>query len=326
MEAFQKIIGHEDIKRYFKTAIASGQLAHSYIFEGIEGVGKKTLAYELCKVLLCESEHRPCGNCKACKLIEADNHPDIIKIEKDTKVTKIDTIREHVIKEMDIKPFGKYKIMLITEADTLTIEGQNAMLKTIEEPPAYGIIILMTQNIDHLLQTIRSRCIHLRFNPLTQEAMGQYLQKYALNEQEKTIYTLFSEGSIGIAKKLVEDEDFSALRKKSIDYLQRLQEGNLIQVYDLVKEICDEKEIIPEILKFWSYWYRDLALIKATQTDQLYFKDYETALIDMTSHLTYNRIDRHIQLIQEAIKQINQNIYPTFVIENLLLKLKEKKR
>ncbi|MGL4799375.1 MAG: ATP-binding protein [Cellulosilyticaceae bacterium] len=330
MEAFQNIIGHEDIKRYFRKAVASGHVAHSYIFEGIEGVGKKTMAKEVAQMLMCENEDadgdKSCGKCKACQLIESGNHPDINYIDKDTKVTKIDTIRERVVQDMEIKPFGKYKIIIINEADTVTVEGQNAMLKTIEEPPSYGIVILITKNLSKLLPTIESRCIHIRFNPLGNAQMIQYLERKGLPLEKQVVYAQFSEGSIGIANKLLEDEVFLEKRRESIEYLQNLEKADLMKVYDYVKTICEEKEQIDDILTFWELWYRDLALLKSTDTDKLYYLDYKYGLLDMASKLTYNKIGTHIDLIRQAKIQINQNIYPTFVIENLLLKLKERKR
>lgn len=327
METFDKIIGHEDIKRYFNKAINSDKLSHSYIFEGPVGVGKKTMAKALAKTLLCQSEVKPCGHCKACTLIEAGNHPDLIYVEKDTKTTKIDTVREKLVQNMDIKPYqGPYKIIILTEADSLTIEGQNAMLKTIEEPPSYGIVILITENLTKLLPTIRSRCIHLRFNALSYDALVEYLAPYNLSERQAEIFAQFAEGSIGTAKKLIEDEHFLEERKKSIDYLLKLQKVDLIEMYDLVKSICEEKEFIGDMLGFWLLWYRDLAILKATGTGNLYYLDYKSHLLDMTSKLTYNTINKHIELINNAQRQVDQNIYTTFLIENLLLKLKEKKK
>ena len=326
MEIFQNIIGHEDIKRYFRKAIESGQIAHSYIFEGIEGVGKKTMAQEVAKILLCEDENKPCGKCRACKLVESGNNPDINFVDKDTKVTKIDTIREKVVKDMEIKPFGNYKVIIINEADTVTVEGQNAMLKTIEEPPSYGIIILMTQNLSKLLPTIISRCIHVKFNPLNRGQMLEYLKHKSLSEQKKMVYAQFSEGSIGIVNKLIEDEAFLEQRTKAVDYLLALDKLDLMQMYNMVKELCEDKLAIGQILNFWELWYRDVAILKATDTTQLYYLDYHTSLLDMCSKLTYNKISTHINLIRQAKIQIDQNIYPMFVVENLLLKLKERKK
>ncbi|MDA3732794.1 DNA polymerase III subunit delta' [Niameybacter massiliensis] len=327
MDTFNKIIGHEDIKRYFNKAIKSEKVSHSYIFEGPEGVGKKSIAQAVAKSLLCQGEDKPCGKCRACLLLEAGNHPDLIYVEKDNKTTKIDTVREKLVKNMDVKPYqGPYKIIVVTEADTLTIEGQNAMLKTIEEPPSYGIVILITQNLAKLLPTIKSRCIHLRFSPLPYQDILEYLAPYQLSERQTEIYAQFAEGSIGIAKKLIEDERFLEDRKKGVDLLLKLQKADLMNMYDLVKVICDEKEFISSMLHFWLLWYRDLAVLKATGNENLYYLDYQFHLLDMSSKLTYNTIDKHIKLIKNAQTQINQNIYATFVIENLLLKLKEKKK
>lgn len=327
MDTFNKIIGHEDIKRYFNKAIKSEKVSHSYIFEGPEGVGKKSIAQAVAKSLLCQGEDKPCGKCKACLLLEAGNHPDLIYVEKDNKTTKIDTVREKLVKNMDVKPYqGPYKIIVVTEADTLTIEGQNAMLKTIEEPPSYGIVILITQNLAKLLPTIKSRCIHLRFSPLPYQDILEYLTPYQLSERQTEIYAQFAEGSIGIAKNLIEDESFLEDRKRGVDLLLKLQKADLMNMYDLVKVICDEKEFISSMLHFWLLWYRDLAVLKATGNENLYYLDYQSHLLDMSSKLTYNTIDKYIKLIKNAQTQINQNIYATFVIENLLLKLKEKKK
>lgn len=328
MKAFEKVIGHETIKEYFNRAILSDKVSHSYIFEGPEGIGKKIVATELAKVLLCEAKenNKPCNQCKSCHMIESHTHPDIIFVNKDTKVTKIDTIREKVVKEMGIKPYqGNYKIIIITEADTLNVEGQNAMLKTIEEPPSYGIVILAVKNIAKLLPTIKSRCIHIRFNALTEKQIEAYLLQKGIDGLEKEIYSKFGEGSIGMVNKLLEDKHFIEQRKQSIEYLRKLQSANMMGLYEIVKEICDQKELISQILEFWLLWYRDVAIIKSTRSNNLYYLDYKAELLDTVSKLTYNKINSNIVAIKGAKREIEQNIYATFVIENLLLKLKERK-
>ena len=140
------------------------------------------------------------------------------------------------------------------------------------------------------------------------------------------MYTQFSEGSIGIVNKLLEDEVFLEERRKSIDYLVQLDKANLMEVYDLVKVICEDKGVIGSILNFWELWYRDLAVLKSTGSEALYYLDYHSSLLDMSRKLTYNKISTNMDLIKGAKVQIEQNIYPTFVIENLLLKLKERKK
>lgn len=329
MGAFEKIIGNEDAKSYFKKAVEEKQLSHSYIFEGSYGVGKNTFAVELAKYILCEQKEgdKPCNACKSCSMVDAGTHPDIIFIEKDTKVTKVENIRENIVREMEIKPYqSDHKIIIVKSADSINIQGQNAMLKTIEEPPAYGIIILVCENIASLLPTIKSRCIVVRFNPINKQQMAQYLQIRGITGIKQEVYEKLSNGSIGVMNDILEDETYLEIRKQSIEYLERLSRAQVMEIYDLVKEITDQKEEIERILEFWLLWYRDIAVVKAANSDNLYYKDYQIQLLDMASKLTYNKVSQNIEFIKQAILDIKQNIYSTFVIENLLLKLKERKK
>ena len=329
MREFQDIIGNEDAKDYFIKALTKDHLSHSYIFEGPYGVGKKTFARKLAKAILCENRDgdKACDRCQSCHMVEAGTHPDIITIEKDTKVTKVDNIRENIVREMEIKPYqSNHKIIIVNAADTINIQGQNAMLKTIEEPPKYGIVILVCENLASMLPTIKSRCITVRFNPLSKEKMNAYLQDKGIGEGERQVYAKLSEGSIGVINDILQDENYIELRKQSISYLERLGKANLLQLYDLVKEITDQKENIEQILEFWLYWYRDVAVIKASGSEDLYYLDYQKQLLDMSQNITYNKVSQNIESIKYAILDIKQNIYCTFVIENLLLKLKERKK
>lgn len=329
MKAFEKIIGNEDAKNYFKKAVEEKQLSHSYIFEGAYGVGKNTFALELAKFILCEEKEgdKPCNECKSCSMINASTHPDVIHIEKDTKITKVETIRENIVREMDIKPYqSDYKIIIVKAADSMSIQGQNAMLKTIEEPPSYGIIILVCENLASLLPTIKSRCIVVRFNPIDKEQMRRYLQSKGINGIQQEVFEQISNGSIGVINDILQDETYLEIRKQSINYLSRLEKAQIMEIYEIVKEITDDKENIERLLEFWLLWYRDIAVVKATNSSNLYYKDYQQQLLDMSSKLTYNKVSQNIEFIKKAILDIRQNIYSTFVIENLLLKLKERKK
>ncbi|MBE6024158.1 MAG: DNA polymerase III subunit delta' [Cellulosilyticum sp.] len=329
MEVFEDIIGNQDAKTYFKKAVLDNQLSHSYIFEGPYGVGKNTFALELAKFILCENKEgiKPCNECRSCHMINAGTHPDVIQVEKDNKVTKVETIRENIVREMDIKPYqSDYKIIIVKAADSMSIQGQNAMLKTIEEPPAYGIIILVCENLTSLLPTIKSRCIVVRFNPINKEQMRSYLTQKGINGIQREVYEKLSDGSIGVINDIMHDETYMEVRKQSIKYLERLDKAQIMEIYDIVKEITDQKEEIERILQFWLYWYRDIAIVKATNNRDLYYKDCQQQLLDMSYKLTYNKVSQNIESIKLAILDIKQNIYSTFVIENLLLQLKERKK
>lgn len=329
MRAFDNIIGHGDVKSYFLKTLQKNKLSHSYLFEGLAGVGKNTFALELAQLILCEAsqEDKPCQSCKACHMIHAKTHPDVIVINKDTQVTKIETIRTQMVKEMGIKPYqSEHKIIIVKAADSITVEGQNAMLKTIEDPPQYGLIILVCENASKLLPTIKSRCINIRFNALNQQELSYYLDKQPIEGIQKQVVAKLADGSIGVIQDILKDSSYWELRAQSIEYLSRLQKADLISLYDIVKEIADQKEGIGHILNFWLLWYRDIAVLKKTQSIDLYYIDHQKLLLDMASKLTYNKISDNIDHIKTALLDFKQNIYPTFIIENLLLQLKERKK
>ena len=164
MLGFNDIIGHEEIIRHLKNAIQTEKVSHSYIFTGDPGSGKKLLAGTYAMTLQCEEGGtEPCGHCDSCKKAIGKNHPDIIMVthEKPNVIT-IDEIREQIINDVDIKPYcSPYKIYIVANAELMNPQAQNALLKTIEEPPEYAVIMLLTSNIDALLPTIRSRCVRL---------------------------------------------------------------------------------------------------------------------------------------------------------------------
>ncbi len=327
MNTFNEIIGHDVIKSYFKKVLEKKNISHSYIFEGQVGVGRKLMANALAKNLLCNTpiDNQSCNKCELCHQFDIGNHPDIIRVEKDTQITKIDTIRTKIIQELNIKPYqSNYKIVIINEAETLAVDSQNALLKSIEEPPAYAIIILVTNNMDKLLPTIKSRCIHIRFNDLLDTEMVSYLNKQVYDQSRAKIYLKFANGSIGTMQKLMLDEEFLELRNKSINYLIQLQTADMIKLYDIVNTLIEDKEKLINILDFWILWYRDIMLCKRIVTTNLYYYDYQSTLLDIASKLTYNKISIDMKNIQKSRMDITKNIYPLFVIENLLMKLKEK--
>ena len=164
MVSFNNIIGHEEIIRHLQNAMKTGKVSHSYIFTGRPGSGKKLLATTYAMTLQCEAGGtEPCQKCDSCKKALGKNHPDIIMVNHEKPGTiSIDEIREQVIHDVAIKPYSSpHKIYIIPDAEMMTVQAQNALLKTIEEPPEYAVIMLLTSNVDALLPTIQSRCVRL---------------------------------------------------------------------------------------------------------------------------------------------------------------------
>ena len=169
--SFENIIGNEKVKELLNKTISSNNILHSYLFLGIEGIGKSLFAKEFAKMILCQEEKRACNKCKSCIEFENGNNPDFAIIEAEEKNIKIEQIR-YIEQKISEKPItSNRKVYIINNSDTMTKEAQNCLLKTLEEPPEYATIILISSNENKLLNTIRSRCIKINFNKLNEEAI-----------------------------------------------------------------------------------------------------------------------------------------------------------
>lgn len=321
---FELILETEDAKQYFLKVLPTRQLSHSYIFEGPYGIGKKTFAMELVKTLLCSTEGtEPCNACNSCHMLKHESHPDLITIKKDKKTTKIDDVRA-AINELNTKPYqSSYKILIVQEAHTLTQEAQNALLKTIEEPPSYAIIILVCENIEKLLPTIKSRCINIRFHPLSAQVISNFLSYKDVSLLEQQIIGKLCEGSMGLANDLLDNEDLLDIRKMSIDNILTLQSTeDIMTVYNMVTQITELKEDITSYLNFWLFWYRDIICIKGNEVNDLYFADYLNELKEMAEKLSFRQIGNHLDYLKQAIPDVLSNVNNTFIIEQLLLNIR----
>ena len=180
MGSFKDVVGHKDIINYIRNAVTENKVSHAYILNGERGSGKKMLANLFATTLLCEKQGPdPCNACHSCHQAESGNHPDIIRVthEKPGSIA-VDDIREQVNQTVAVKPYqGAYKVYIIPEADLMTVQAQNALLKTIEEPPEYVVILLLTENADQLLPTINSRCVMLKLRNIKDKLIKRYLME-----------------------------------------------------------------------------------------------------------------------------------------------------
>ena len=200
MLGFNDILGHEQIKEHFRNAAQTGKVSHAYILSGEAGMGRKSLANAFALSLLCEKGmEEPCMQCHACKQVLSGNHPDLIYVthEKPASIG-VDDIREQINDTIQVRPYSSYyKIYIMDEAEKMTVQAQNALLKTIEEPPAYAVILLLTTNQDAFLPTILSRCVQLKLKPLKDSVVKEYLiQSLGENESEADIYAAFARGNL----------------------------------------------------------------------------------------------------------------------------------
>ena len=328
MAGFHEIIGHDDVVNHLQNAIQMGKVSHAYIFNGEVGAGKKMLASAFALALQCEKHGTdPCMECDSCKRALSKNHPDIITIthEKPNSIG-IEDIRIQLIDDVSIKPYtGPYKIYILNEAEKLTLQAQNALLKTIEEPPAYAVILLLTSNADSLLPTISSRCVTLNLRPVKESDVKEYLMEHMhLPDYQAQIDAAFAQGNIGKAKQIAESTEFAEMAERAFRLLRKSNELELYELVEMIKELTAEKQNIYDYLDLFTMWFRDVLLFKATkEVDGLIFKDQYNYIKERAKKSSYEGIENIIDAIGKARERLHSNVNFDLVMELLFMTIRE---
>ena len=328
MAGFNDIIGHEQIIEHLRNAITLDKISHAYIFNGPEDSGKMMLAEAFAMALQCEGEkERPCLSCRSCKQAMDHNQPDIIYVSHEKPNTiGVDDIRTQVNNDIDIKPYSRrYKVYIIDEAQKMNQQAQNALLKTIEEPPAYAVILLLTTNADSFLPTILSRCITLNLKAVKADVIRSYLmQKYQIPDYQADICAAFSQGNVGKAVKLAASSDFAELKASVLQLMKRLSDIDLYEMTAAVKQIAEYKLTVNDYFDLMMIWFRDVLYFKATgDVNGLIFKDEVYDLIQQAEKRSYQGIETILKALETAKVRVSANVNFDLVIELLLLTIKE---
>ena len=328
MSGFKDVVGHKDIIQYMKNAIDQKKLSHAYIVNGQRGSGKKLLSRLFAMTLQCESgQNEPCGICKSCVQTKSGNQPDIITIshEKPTSIS-VDEIREQVNGDILIKPYSSpYKIYIIPEADLMTTQAQNALLKTLEEPPEYAIIFLLTENADNLLATIRSRCVMLKLRNIKDKLVKKYLmEELKVPDYQAELCAAFAQGNIGRATMLAKSEHFNEIKDDAIQLMKYIDQMELQEIVSAIKQINKYKLEVTDYLDILTIWYRDVLLYKATKdVAGLVFGDQIKFIKEKAAKSSYEGIETILSSIEMAKQRIKANVNFDLLMELLLLTIKE---
>lgn len=321
-------MGHTDIIEYIKSSASQGKVSHAYILTGERGSGKKMLANLFALTLQCEAGgEEPCNECHACKQVASGNHPDVIRVlhEKPNSIG-VEDIRKQVNDDIQIKPYsGKYKIYIIAEADLMTVQAQNAILKTIEEPPAYAVIFLLAENADALLPTIRSRCVMLKLRNIKDALVRRYLmEQLQIPDYKAEICTAFAQGNIGRATMLANSEYFNEIKDEALMLLKNIDNMELDGLMEAVKRISAYKLEITDYLDLLMIWYRDVVIYKATKNiDRLIFGDQLDYIRERAKKSSYEGIEIILTALETAKTRLKANVNFDLVMELLLLTIKE---
>lgn len=327
MFSFSEIVGHEQIKEHMQAAIRDKKPFHAYLFQGEEGVGKEALARTFAAGLQCQSESadKPCKECVSCRQMESGNQPDVIWVTREKASLGVDEIREQLCNTMDIKPFSSpYKIYLVPEAEKMTEAAQNALLKTIEEPPEYGIVILMTSNISALLPTIQSRCLTMEFRPLSTVVVESYAKEHCqVPDYQARASAAFAQGNLGKAMRYAKSEDFIERKDHIISLLRHVEQMDLSEMLAVIKDLGTRKDEVRDYIDLMVLWYRDVLLFKATKDiNQLLFQDEASYISREASHRSYEKIEEILQAFEKAKVRLRANVNFDITMELMLLTLK----
>lgn len=332
MPGFSEIIGHEQIIRHLQTAVAMGKVSHAYIFNGPEAAGKKMLAEAFAMALQCENENPKiraagCGKCHSCHQAADHNHPDILYVTHEKPNTiGVDDIRAQINNDILIKPYSsRYKVYIVDEAEKMNPQAQNALLKTIEEPPAYGVILLLTINADLFLPTILSRCITLNLKTVRDDVICNYLmKKYQVPDYQAEVCAAFAQGNVGKAIQLASSDAFNEMKASALALMGKLEDTDLYELGNEVKKLEEYKIKIQDYLDLLNIWFRDVLMMKSTgEPDMLIFRDQIYEIRRQAEHRSYEQIENILNAITLARVRLNANVNFELTIELLLLTIKE---
>ena len=328
MNGFKDVVGHRDIIGYIQDAVQQNKVSHAYILNGQRGSGKKMLAKLFAMTLQCESgKSEPCGECRSCIQANSENQPDIITVKHEKPASiSVDDVRTQVNGDIMIKPYSSpYKVYIIPEADLMTVQAQNAILKTIEEPPEYAVIFLLTENADSLLATIRSRCVMLKLRNIKDKLVKKYLmEQMQIPDYQADLCAAFAQGNIGRAIMLAKSEHFNEIKEEAIQLLKYIDEMELSEIVSAIKEINKYKLEVTDYLDIITIWYRDVLLYKATKdVGGLVFGDQLKFIKEKAAKSSYEGLETILESIEKAKARIKANVNFDLLMELLLLTIKE---
>lgn len=325
MYTFEEIRGNTPLVEQLRRSAASGRSSHAYLFLGGAGAGKRLIANTFAKALQCEGEKRPCDSCKSCHAFNHGNHPDVIYFQplKNGKTYTIEDVREQLLETVDLKPFQyEKKIYIIEKADTLNIQSQNALLKTLEEPPAHAVFLLLAERAEAFLPTILSRVVVMKIRPLSAETIADYLMQAGHLAEESHILSAYAQGRIGQALELVEDEGFREMRQDILGKLEVLPSMSEGDAYLLAKDLEGYKNDL-RFLDIMELWYRDLLTAKSLREEgYLIQRDKEDAIFRAAKEPAA-LLAKKAAAVRTARMRLAQNANFRLTMEVMLMDLKE---
>ena len=317
---FSDVIGHKEILEQLKNALSADRIANSYIFSGPAGVGKEFVAINFAKALNCLSDGEDsCDKCISCRKINDSNHPDVVIIRPEGTRLKISQMRSLQRQGSYRAMEGNCKVYIITEAEKMTAEAANSLLKTLEEPPGVMVLILLTSVYSSLLPTIRSRCQSLKFTLVPLDIIrNELVTRFGISESKAKWVALRSQGMVGKALNLAEEEGEDVDDEISTSLLNLSQKGkaSLLDIFKKAENLGKMQDPFDILLS----WYRDLLLVKQGCSKALLIHSDKTDELEKVARSCSDvQIEKLIRATLRTRSLIQRNINPNLALEALML-------
>lgn len=314
------IIGQSALVSQLKRLILSNKVGHAYAFSGAPGMGKRTIALSFIKDLLCNNPKNDNCTCISCRTFNEGTNPDFYEVVSDKKSIGVDSIRDLQQDVANRPTYCSKKVYLIDDADSMTVQAQNCLLKTLEEPPEYVVIILLSVNIEALLPTVQSRIINLRMNPYTKEEMVQIIcTMYSVRNEDLEFIINFSRGIPQDAINLIEEGSVRELRSKIFYLLER--PSDFEQFENFRKYALDNKEDVHMIFDILLSFYRDCIMLKHGMENRLINLDKKDIIRDVVSHYSSHKLFAKIDRLEKLRNSFRYNINFQLGIDSLFMEI-----
>ena len=327
--SFQRIRGQENIKEILKDAVASGRVGHAYMFLGSEGIGKLTMALSFSETIMCAEpgpDGEPCGKCKSCLMHQNGSNPDLKIIDIPEKKTSIgvEPIREMQEDVLTAPMYSGKKVYIIRHGEALSVAAQNVLLKTLEEPPSYVVIILLCSNISLMLDTVKSRVNRLDFSRYTDEEIRQALSDRMLDPGEDKVVFSYADGIIGRALSYFQDETINEVRESLLNIVAGLhQEGAEFRI-KAASYVAKQKETKEFVFFTLMSFYRDIAMVaRYGKFAEVQNPKQINTVTEVAGKIGYYRSVKCLELIDKTWLRIRQNTNYELAVSNMFIKIQE---
>ncbi|MDE6915476.1 MAG: DNA polymerase III subunit delta [Lachnospiraceae bacterium] len=351
------VVGQAQLTDNLQSAIRHNKISHAYLIQGEKLSGKRMIADIFARALQCtcgqaQEERqatlfdmgegsaadktdtgvriRPCNQCRSCRQAMNGNHPDIIYVTHEKpNVISVDNIRQQVNGDIAIKPYsGAHKIYIVDEAEKMNVQAQNALLKTLEEPPEYAVILLLATRAEAMLPTILSRCVTLNTKPVPDDLIKRFLmRRVEIPDYRASVCASFARGNVGRAVELASNENFDHMKSSALGLLKHVWDMEINQIAAEVRQIAAEKFDTGDYLDLCFIWYRDVLLYKACsvrgENDHLVFREELADIANAARRYDYDAIERIIHSIDRARNRIAANVNFDLTMELMFLDMKE---